>query len=384
MVPSEASRLLLLEAQGLAGRPTSRAGPDEVFRLIQKMGFVQLDSINVLERAHHLTLWTRLEGYRRDTLKTLHEDRRLLFEHWTHDASLLPAEFLPHWRHRGHLYPERIRRYAWWQERLGGDPERLIREVREHVEKHGPVASKHLPGEGSGAWWGWKPEKAALEYLWRAGDLAVRQRNGFEKVYDLLERVHPEVMDRPVPDRREHVDWAMREGLARLGTGTASEIGDFWGGLTPQESREWARTAPERGLALRVRLETPGGRPREGLAVPDWEARLSGVRLPRRTRLLSPFDPVVRDRKRALRLFGFDYRFEAFVPAPKRVYGYYVLPVLEGDAFVARLDAKVHRKEGRLEVKGLWWEPGVRVTSARQARLDEALERLATFVGARR
>lgn len=377
MIPLDAARRLLLGAQGLAARPERKA---DLHGLIRSLGFVQIDSINVLERAHHLTLWSRLDSYRPEHLRALHEDRRLLFEHWTHDASLIPTEFFRYWRYRGARYPERIRRHAWWRERLGPEPERLIAAVRDEVARRGPVASKHL-GEGSGQagpWWGWKPEKAALEYLWRAGDLAVHSRRGFEKVYDLTERVLPREATLPVPTAEEHCDWACREALERLGVATASELAEFWGGLEPEEAREWARTAPERGLAVPVRVE---GLAKTALATPDWEAR-ANVRLPRRVRLLSPFDPVVRDRKRLQRLFGFDYRFEAFVPEPQRRYGYYVLPVLEGDRFVARLDAKLHRAQGRLEVKGLWWEPAVRVTPGRREGLDEALQRLAGFVGA--
>lgn len=376
MIPLDAARRLLLGAQGLTARPDRKT---DLYRLIHGLGFVQIDSINVLERAHHLTLWSRLDSYRPEHLKALLEDRRLLFEHWTHDASLIPTEFFPYWRFRGLGYGNRRTRSAWWHERLGGEPERLLAAVREEVEQRGPVASKHLgEGGGAGAWWGWKPEKAALEHLWRSMELAVHSRRGFEKVYDLTERVFPHESRLPIPTAEEHRDWACAQALQRLGVATPAELAAFWGGLEPEEAREWARTAPDRGLAVPVQVE---GLARPTLAVPDWEER-ANLRLPRRTRLLSPFDPVVRDRKRLLRLFGFDYRFEAFVPEPQRRYGYYVLPVLEGDRFVARLDAKLHRAWRRLEVKGLWWETGVRVTPARRAGLDEALQRLAAFVGA--
>lgn len=379
----EAGRRLLLAGQALAGRPPTGAGPEAVYRLVHRLGFVQLDSINVLARAHHLTLWSRMETYRPVHLQRLQEDRRL-FEHWTHDASLIPTAFHRMWLSRYARYPARIRRHAWWRERLGEDPEGLLAAVRQHVERHGPVASKHVPGEssGSGAWWGWKPEKAALEYLWRAGELAVHSRRGFEKVYDLLERVLPGAREEAAPTPEEACDWACREALERLGMASPSELAAFWGGVSPEEARTWAAGAPARGLAVRVEAEEVGGGTHPALAAPDWEERVQAARLASRMRLLSPFDPVVRDRRRLLRLFGFDYRFEAFVPAGRRQHGYYVLPVLERDRFVARLDAKLHRAAARLEVKGLWWEPRVRVTARRREALRQALERLAAFVGA--
>ena len=141
--------------------------------------------------------------------------------------------------------------------------------------------------------------------------------------------------------------------------------------------------AEQEGRIVPVQVESADGEVRPAFALADWEARLARLpEPPERTRLLCPFDPILRDRARALRRFGFDYRFEAFVPEPKRQFGYFVLPILEGDRLVGRLDPKLHRDRGLLEIKGLWWEAGVRVTKARRRGLDEALERLATFVGA--
>lgn len=364
------ARRLLMQAQGLMAPPGRKASRAELLGLIRQLGFVQVDSINVVERAHHLTLWSRLEGYRRAWLDKLLEERRL-FEHWTHDASLIPTEFLGHWHHRHARYEKGARAHRWWVERLGDDWEEGARAIRQRIEREGPLRSRDFEGAGEpGGWWSWKKPKAYLEFLWRTGALAVRQRENFQKVYDLTERVLPAV---PPSSEAEFVDWACRSALERLGVGTAAEIAGFWAMADLPRVRAWCARH-----ALKVRVE---GQP--AFALQDLPERLADLdEAPGVTRLLSPFDPVLRDRKRALRLFGFDYRFEAFVPAPRRKYGYYVLPVLEGERLVARLDPKLHRAESRLEVQGLWWEPGLKVGKQRRQALQTALEKLASFLGA--
>ncbi|HYO14534.1 MAG TPA: crosslink repair DNA glycosylase YcaQ family protein, partial [Thermoanaerobaculia bacterium] len=241
--------------------------------------------------------------------------------------------------------------------------------------------------EGSGKWWGWKPQKAALEFLWWTGEVAVAGRVNFHKVYDLAERVLPAgVLAAPRPAAEEHLDWACRTALERLGVATPEEIASFWEAVPLADAKAWSERAAARGEIVPVQVETAdGSRPRAAYAVPDWETRADALPpAPPRIRLLAPFDPTLRDRRRTLRLFAFDYRFEAFVPESQRRYGYYVLPILEGERLVGRLDPKVHRGEGLLEVRGLWWEPGVRETKGRRAALEAALDRLARQVGAER
>jgi uncharacterized protein YcaQ len=254
------------------------------------------------------------------------------------------------------------------------------------------------PEEG---WWGWKPQKAALEYLWRRGDLSVVKRINFQKVYDLTERVFPQQHASPAPDLEEHIDWACRSALERLAFATPAEIAAFWNAIDLAQARAWCHIAAQIGEIVPVTLESADeSKPRTAFALADWEVRLKRVprELPEagagRIRLLSPFDPVLRDRKRTARLFNFDYTFEAFTPAPKRRYGYYVLPMLQGDQLIGRLDPKFHRapggrgrrpggRGGVLEIKGVWWEPKVQPTKIRQMLLDDALARLAAFIRAK-
>ena len=208
------------------------------------------------------------------------------------------------------------------------------------------------------------------------------RRESFQKVYDLTERVIPEDWRRQVPDRDEHVDWACTSALDRLGVATCGEIAAFWDAVSPAEARAWAEGNARRLQPVEV-ARRDGGRPLASVAWRSLEDILDAMdEPPRSPRFLSPFDPVLRDRRRALRLFGFDYRFEAFVPAAKRRYGYYVLPVLEGDRMTGRACMKFDRKRGELVVNNLWWEAGIRVGRKRRDAVAAELERLRRFLGA--
>ena len=382
------ARLLLMGAQGLLSDPSRAATPASVFDLVRRMGFVQLDSINYVERAHHLTLFSRLFNYRREHLARLLERDRSLFEHWTHDASAVPTEWFAHWKPRFARSGARIRVNLWWRERMGAEADRIIDAVRARIEREGPLRSQDFEHErgASSAWWGWKPQKAALEYLWHTGELVVVRRENFQKVYDLTERVFPELHRAPAPTAEEHTEWACSTALERLVVATPKELAEFWNSIDLARAKSWCEAAEREGRIVPVLVEpldAGASKPRPAYALPDWERRfrrLPGP--PPLTRLLSPFDPVLRDRARALRLFGFDYRFEAFVPEPQRKFGYYVLPVLEGDRLVGRIDPKFERAEGLLKVRRVYWEPGARATRERVKGLKEAAERLANFIGA--
>ncbi|MEE8156164.1 MAG: crosslink repair DNA glycosylase YcaQ family protein [Phycisphaerales bacterium] len=358
-------------------------------KLIDHMGYVQIDSIYVLERAHHLTLFTRLPGYDHKALTQLLEKRRSAFEHWTHDASIIPSRWFCHWRLRFPRAEKRIRSSVWWKQRMGKRPNQIINHVLKRIECDGPLMAKDFEQPNKRAadpWWQWKPAKMALEFLWHTGKLAVTARRNFHKVYDLTERVLPaEVLAEPTPDKNEHIDWACRTALDRLVFATPGEIAAFLRAISPADAKKWCENALTKGHINEVVVESAdGSKPRAAHTVVDWEKRLSKSKPPPDgIRLLCPFDPVLRDRKRAKRLFDFAYTFEGFVPAAKRVYGYYVLAALEGDRLIGRLDPKLHRDREQLEIKGLWWEPKVKVTKARRKELENAVESLAQFVGVR-
>ncbi len=387
-VPAATARRLLLGAQGLLDDPRRRPTVDALYEIIERLGFVQIDSINVVERAHHLTLAARLQSYRPRLLERLLERDRRLFEHWTHDASAIPTLWYPHWHFRFERYRQKVLEHPWWKERVGSRPKELIDVIRERIRREGPVMTRDFedqrPEGTDKTWWGWKPEKAALEYLWRTGELAVARRINFHKVYDLTERVLPEVHAAPCPDPEEHLGWACRSALERLGIASADEIAGFWRAVSLEEVRAWCERSAAAGEIVPVLVRAAdGAAPRRSWALPDWEERAAALpSAPPRVRLLSPFDPILRDRRRTLRLFGFDYRFEAFVPAPQRRWGYYILPILEGERLIGRLDPKLRRDEGVLEIRQVWWEPGVRESKGRRKGLEAAVERLARLTGA--
>jgi uncharacterized protein len=375
------ARRIFLQRHALSDAPVGTAKGDDLLSLIDRIGFVQVDSINTVERAHHMILFARRQAYRPEYLKRLLEKDRALWEHWTHDASILPAAIFPHWKHRfAHDRDRLVTRWTGWQRQ--GFVEKFDTVLRQ-IADHGPVSSSDVgmdEARGKGGWWDWHPSKAALEYLWRVGEISVTRRDGFRKFYDLTERVLNAHHRAPEPTEAQSVDWACRAALDRIGFGTSGEIAAYWGGVSPEAAKAWCADALARGEITEMLVEGADGTQRRSFA---WSGIMAEVPPdpPARIRILSPFDPALRDRKRAERLFGFFYRIEVFVPEAQRQYGYYVFPVLEGAAIIGRIDAKAQRDAGVLQVRAFWPEPGVAMTSARRARLDNALGRLAGFAG---
>ena len=378
-----AARRLFLDRHALAEAPTGPATGAALAALVDRIGFVQIDSINTVERAHHMILWSRRQSYRPAALKHLHERDRAVWEHWTHDASILPIHLHHYWRH--HFSRREVRMQKNWANwfRPGYEPQfdRLLR----RIEAEGPVSTSDVgEGEarGSGGWWDWNPSKTALEWLWHTGRLAVTRRDGFQKVYDLAERVIPAAHRGAVPPTEDMIDWACRGALDRLGFADPAELRAYWGLITPSEARDWALGAVKRGEVIEIEIAGAAGQSKRSLARPDVAEVAARVAEPvGRLRILSPFDPALRDRGRAEFLFGFYYRIEVFVPEARRRYGYYVFPVLEGDRLVGRIDVKAFRDAGVLRVKAFWPEAGVRLGAGRVRLLEAELERLARFAG---
>ncbi len=386
-IPNRQARQLFLHLQGLSAPPNRKLTRAGLLGLIERLGFVQIDSINTVERAHHMILFARNQTYDKADLARLLERDRGLFENWTHDASIIPTAFYPYWSRRFLRHTDRLR--ARWRKWRPEAFEHMLGDILDHVRANGPAMSRHLrrphdaPANG---WWDWHPSKAALEYLWRTGALAIDRREGFQKVYDLTERVIPEQHRTAAPgDARNYVDWFCRGAMDRLGVATSGELAAFWEAVTPDEARAWCRDRLGDEL-IEVEIEpADGSRPRAAFAHPDILDRIADLpEPPGRLRVLSPFDPLIRDRARTRRLFGFDYRIEVFVPAAKRTYGYYVFPLLEGDRLVGRIDMKCDRRDGLLRVTGLWPEPGIKLTATRRRALDAELDRLRRFAGAER
>ena len=370
---------MALAAQGFArprppGSPSWRAQR----RVIERLGLLQLDSVNVLVRAHYLPLFSRLGPYERALIdrRALCARADTLFEYWAHEASLLPVELHP-------LFRWRMARAARLEGTYAGlaafarDNRAYVEATYAQVVARGPITAAELaePGRRSGSWWGWHDGKAALEHLFWAGRLTTASRRGFERVYDLPERVLPrQVLELPTPPENDAIRALLRHAALALGVATAADLRDYFR-LKPADALPRLAELVEEGTLLPVTVE--------GWRQPAFLA--AGASLPRRVAarcLIAPFDPLIWERDRAERLFGFRYRLEIYTPAPRRVFGYYVLPLLLGDRLVARVDLKAARTEGVLDVLAAHLEPAVDQGEVAEALAVE-LGELARWLGTR-
>lgn len=367
------ARRLWLWTNGLAQMPV---GPLDVMAIIRQLGFVQIDTIRNVTRAHNHIIWTRNQNFREGMLWPLLKQRKL-FEHFTHDASLIPMEMLPIWQRQFRRLGEKAARGAWYQSGLeSGD----IENIRKRIELEGALSTHAFETKTeSREMWARPPHKKALDQMWYAGELATCFRESFVKFYNLGERVFPAHL-REGPEDIEQVDFLCDQALDRISLGNTGEVQRFWEAMSASEARSWQ----ERRKPVPVMVQGADGRWHDGWGAPDIEARLDTAPPPTiRLRILNPFDPAIRDRMRLYRLFGFEYRNEMFVPAAQRRWGYYVYPLLEGDRFVGRCEIKANRVEGWLRVTGFWPEPKVKWGPNRLDKFDAELVRFARLVGIR-
>lgn len=377
------AQLLHLAAQGLAKRATRKACKPDVLAVISRMGMLQIDTINVVARSPYMVLFSRLGAYRNEWLdESLAEG--YLAECWAHEACFVPAQDYRfhrdyrsgragHWAHKNAL---RIHAEA------RGDMDALLDRIR----KEGPLRAADFEREATGTkgWWGWKPEKRWLEAWFALGDLMVARRDRFQRVYDLAARVTarwPEPLPTGSLDEAEVRRHFILRSVAALGIARARWIADYYR-LRPRVTDDELASLVAEGSLIEVTVagwsdKAYVHREHAGLLA---DAARNGLRATR-TVLLSPFDPVVWDRARALDLFGFEYTIECYTPAPKRKYGYYALPILHRGRLVGRLDAKAHRQEGRFQVLGVWLEEGVALAPALVGDLAEALHECAAWHG---
>lgn len=368
---NDQAQRITLAAQGFSDpAPSGRVDVRHFRRALGRMGLLQLDSVNVLVRSHYLPMFSRLGPYDVAALDRWTAHSGELFEYWGHVASLLPIDTYPLYRHR-------MREFQGWArvEKLRAERPGYIEEVFGQVGKRGPLTVADLddPGERTGPWWGNGPGKTALEYLFAKGNLAAYRNGTFGRIYDLPERVIPDrLLAAPAPDRLDAYRVLLVAAARQHGIGTAGDLIDYY------------------------RLHGPTARPILGelvaggtlteVAVQGWKnpAYLHPEAIiPRRgtgTALLSPFDPLVWERDRVERIFGFRYRIEIYVPEPQRVYGYYVLPMLLDGDLVGRVDLKADRKGRRLLVRAPWVEDGRSRERVAEAMGSE-LAKMASWLG---
>jgi uncharacterized protein len=358
-----------VEAQAYASRPRTGTAA-EVLATIRRVGCIQLDSVSTVERSHRLALGARVGAYPEPAVSQLMRSGQI-FEYWAHEACLLPVEDYPMHRWRMERFAES---HPWHGSVFEREPE-LTKQVLAEIGERGPLGSRHFEGTGSGGMWNWKPAKVVLEALHSAGRLAIAGRDGFQRLYDLPERLIPAtLLGGPVPTDDEYARWATLRGVLARGALTEAAVAEMWrlkGGVA--RIRPHAEALVAEGKLRRLAVEDGKA---EVLVPADVEA---GGPVPPAL-LLSPFDNLVWDRAYLSRVFGFQHVIEIYKREPERVYGYYVLPLLRRDRLVGRADLKHDRAEGVLRVKAFHPEPGVR--GDLDATLDAALVRLARVLGA--
>ena len=372
-----AAQALMLGAQGLLRRPARPAAKADLLATIRQMHVLQIDTIHVVARSPYVVLWSRLGAYRPEWLTDLLAEGAL-FEYWAHEACFLPIEDFALYRHRM-LEAETM---GWRYAREWAAQNRdVLAQVLGYVRANGPVRSADFARTDgrAGGWWEWKPEKRALETLFTAGELMIRERQNFQRVYDLRERVLPGWDDAQLPPLEQARRTLALRAVQALGVASAGWVADYFR-TARRDTMPLLPALAAAGELLEVQVE---GWPAPGYLHPNnlplAEAAAAGALVPELTTLLSPFDPLVWDRARALALFGFDYRIECYTPAPRRRYGYFTLPILWRGQLVGRLDPKAHRREGRFEVKALHLEPGVPVSDALARDLAAALREFAAW-----
>ncbi len=348
-----------------------RARADDIVHTVRRLSCVQLDSISTVARSHRIVLTSRIGHYPEATVSKLLATGRL-FEHWAHEACLIAAEEWPLYRRNMSDH------HPWWGPILEREPA-LTERVLETIRERGALGSRHFEGANTGSWWELKPSKRVLEALWNAGKLVIAGRQGFQRLYDLPERVIPrEYLEAPVPSEDDYLRTITLKAVHARGALTETGIAEHYRvpGRT-KTIRPYAEALVSEGRLRRVRVDD-GKAP---VLVPAG-AEIDGA--PTGGVLLSPFDNMVWDRAFLERVFGFTHVIEVYKPAPQRVYGYYVLPFLYGDRLVGRADLKSDRAGGVLRVRALHLEPKVRRSVALDTALDRALDRLARVLGLER
>ncbi|KKA07236.1 cytoplasmic protein [Pseudomonas ogarae] len=375
------ARRMALAAQGFDGRsPPASVQPSRLNRLIERLGVLQIDSVNALVRSHYLPLFSRLGHYNRDLLDQAawsQGRRRTLFEYWGHEASLLPMSMYPlmRWRMDRASGGEGIYQQL---ARFGQERQDVIRRVLAAVQEQGALGAGSLSTrkEKAGPWWDWSAEKHALEWLFAAGEVTVAGRRGFERLYDLPERVLPAaILQQPLPDEAQAQRGLLMHAADALGIATEKDLRDYFR-LAPADCRGRLAELEEAGELLRCQVQ--------GWKQPAWCR--PAAKIPRKvaaSALLSPFDSLVWERGRTERLFDFRYRLEIYTPVHKRVYGYYVLPFLHHERIAARVDLRAERALGQLAVHAVHEDASGLDEEGMQA-LALNLRRMARWLGLER
>ncbi len=374
------ARRIAVHASLLNSQKIRTAGKNGILQIIDHLGYVQIDTISVVERAHHHTLWNRNNGYRHDVLDTLLSKDRQVFEYWGHAASILPIKdyryYLP--------YMEKCRNpKTSWVRKRKEKCMHVIEDVYNRIHEEGPLSSRDFkpePGRKKNGWWDWKPAKTALEVLFSEGRVMVSGRNGFQRQYDLKERVLPDYINRDCPSDEETGRFFVRRALTSYGIATAKEICEHIYSADKQNIMKALSLMTVAGEVIPVSITSL--EKVNYFALKESADKLLKLKKPgNRLRFLSPFDNLVILRERIERLFDFYYKIECYIPAPKRKFGYFSLPILWKDQLIGRMDSKADRKSKKLIIKNLVFEKNFTNTDLFLPDLEDALRRFKDFNG---
>jgi uncharacterized protein YcaQ len=364
-------RHIYLQSQGLS-RPDTSTGKKAALETIKRLGYIQIDTLSVVARAHHHTLWSRNPAYSEDHLQSLMQDKKI-FEYWAHAAAYLPMKAFRFSLVRKELY--RKGKIHWFRD----DNPKMKKFVLDRITAEGALQSRdfeHLR-KNPGSWYEWKPAKRALEQLFMDGTLMVAGRKGFQKIYDLSERILPATVNRELPDEDEYCRHLIQTGLQANGLVSTGELSYLQGHLRPAITRN-LRSMLKEGLITEVKA---------GTAKELYYGNTENLKTLLETdtdhivHILSPFDNAVIQRKRLSSFFGFDYFIECYVPEHKRKFGYFCLPILDGEHFVARFDPKADRESGIFHIKSFHAEKGWKPDAAFATSFGEKLRDFAAFSG---
>ena len=369
VITSKKARQLALASQQVQKKEPFGRGKRAIVKCIRHLGYVQIDTISVIQRAHHHVLWNRIENYRPQLLQQLTRQHMTIFEYWSHALSYLPIE--------NYRFTLPIKAYFKKQK----DPwpkvdPKIKNQVYERVVAEGPLMARDFenPKSIKGSWFDWKPAKRSLERLFMEGELVVSHRVGFQKVYDTPERVIPSDIDQTAPSPEEYAQHLIDQCLQAHGIATAEEISYLRKGIKKQVLAQ-----------LEVNKRSGRIRPVRVRGIPNkiyytTDVRLNNTfRIAKKVKVLSPFDNLVIQRKRLNQLFGMDYFIECYVPPPKRIYGYFCLPILYGDRFIGLIDAKADRKNKTMIIQSLHIEPFCKVHQFPEQDFQTELQRFARF-----
>lgn len=339
----------------------------DLLQLIKDLGFVQLDTIQNVTRAHHHILWSRNKNYKEEMIDELIKNREL-FEHFTHDASFIPTEFYPYWNIQYQRMKEKIDKSKYYKNILD---ESGIKSMLSRFEEEGSLNTKDFDSDSI--------HKSTLEYLWYSGVLGTSHRINFRKYYNIKENIIPlEHLNRKLL-LSEQIDWLCKNALKRLGIANAKEKKNFWDVLTLKEVNTWIKENSDK--LVEVLWEDTDGNYHKSFAFNDIENKLDKkVITNKEIKIINPFDPSIRDRVRLKKIFGFEYKIEIFVPKEKRDWGYYVYPLLFQDKFIGRIELKANKKTKELEVINFWHEKDILWDEEKQKMLDIELSNFASFV----